>query len=456
MKRFLCFLSLLVGASFAFGQEIYFNDGLAGYWTGALIRGGNSIQIIEAEFFEEADTFRVETSIPDWVYYGPKKSKVKKQGIVLEFDTYYGPAIMVLDTAYNEMIGSIQTKSTPGYEFHLKKSLKPFAPKVIKKDLSFQVEGVRLKGIMYTPAKNNESLPTAIFVGGRGCGNGNWLSYRGKLLAEYGMTCISIQERGDIDTGTDCLDMTHDQEVEDLATIIDQVSKFKEVDATRLGLITYSAGGWIGPAVTQLPNSEVDWIVTVVGPATSVKQQQLDGARYYSKQDNYSELGAEQVLAYTELLFQDRDTTELHAELEILLKDATKEKWINWLEETDIAATPSDIEKLWVRRYDFDPAEALRDFKGPFLSLLGEKDFVVPYAEQIEALQAAFGPVGKTNYRVVILPGAGHGMEHGPTFRNWIWVRPIQARPYYFKYDRVAHGAIAEILKFLEDFEILK
>jgi len=100
-------------------------------------------------------------------------------------------------------------------------------------------------------------------------------------------------------------------------------------------------------------------------------------------------------------------------------------------------------------------AKYLKNYEGSFLSILGEDDYVVPCQIQIERLEALFRESGKENYRIRVLPGAGHGLEHGPRVRDLGYNRTLRTRPYYFKYDRVAYGAIEEVVDFLARYSIV-
>jgi fermentation-respiration switch protein FrsA (DUF1100 family) len=69
-----------------------------------------------------------------------------------------------------------------------------------------------------------------------------------------------------------------------------------------------------------------------------------------------------------------------------VLNSARVHNWIDVLEEDDMPSSPAKLDELWVRRNDYDPAEDIKAFKGPFLSILGGDDYVVPYRENRDQL----------------------------------------------------------------------
>ena len=166
-------LLLLLWVPLLHAQNTFFRNTVEGYYEGALIRG-NSVVLLTADFYEENDTLFVESNVREWAYYDPLRSAVTVNGTVLQFRTFYGEATVVFDTVYTEMVGAIRL-SSPGYEIHLKKVLRPPGPRLTVKDLSFDVGDISLKAKLVVPNGFAEPLTCAIFVQGRGCNDRNRL-----------------------------------------------------------------------------------------------------------------------------------------------------------------------------------------------------------------------------------------------------------------------------------------
>ncbi|NND93845.1 MAG: hypothetical protein HKN45_03215, partial [Flavobacteriales bacterium] len=98
MKNIFSIVFLLI-TLLTFGQQVKVNNGTEGFWTGAMIKNGNSAQLFEVDFYEEDDSTRAAFSIPDWAYYSPLISNVIKEGRVIRFDSYFGEMTLVLDSA---------------------------------------------------------------------------------------------------------------------------------------------------------------------------------------------------------------------------------------------------------------------------------------------------------------------------------------------------------------------
>ena len=353
------------------------------------------------------------------------------------------------------MVGTVRTAS-PAYQVHLKKVRRPPAPSLQIQDLTVDVGDIKLKAKLVLPDGYDRPLPCVIFVRGRGCGGRNFQLEKAKVLASYGMAALTFDKRGAEGTGFDCDQTTIDMHTNDLVKVIEKVADHEAVDADKIGLIGGSYGGWVAPRAAARCDQEVAFIVSIVGPATSVQQQQLDNAVYYTK----DRLGGDtaiirQIQEYTLLEYEEGNDEQTFQKMQILLEEADKNGWKSILAKSDIPESAADLKNLWVRRNRYDPAADLKAFQGPFLSILGEKDRVVPWKENAEKFEALFSAAGKSNYRVVVIPGAPHWMEHSDMVRDFGRVRALRSTNFYFKFDRVVPGAMDEIVVFLRDYDFL-
>jgi pimeloyl-ACP methyl ester carboxylesterase len=240
----------------------------------------------------------------------------------------------------------------------------------------------------------------------------------------------------------------------DLARVTEQVDKM--TFSGKIGYVSGSAGGWVAPKAAAETKASVDFMVTVAGPSTSVKQQQIDCSIYFVRDElGLGQNAVEEAVAYCEWEFSDEKPKKIHARLMSLLDSADAHGWREVLEDSDIPSSADELDKLWVRRNRYDPAEDLKAFRGPFLSILGGNDYVVPYKENMARFQEVFTEAGKTNYRIVVLPSAGHSMEHWHTNRDLGFESSIRQWYTYWKFDRVAPGAFDEIIAFLRDYEFI-
>ena len=195
-------------------------------------------------------------------------------------------------------------------------------------------------------------------------------------------------------------------------------------------------------------------MITVVGPTTSVKRQQLDGLEAFLREDGMGEEAIAQAKEYTELMFSTENREKAYDRMQELLVEGEKSGWTKWLVEDDYLNSPEGFNDLWVQRFSYDPGEDLKEFKGPYLAIFGEEDNVVPYEIQIARLKELMKEAGKTNYDAKVVWAGSHGLEHGHKLRE-IPSDRSRSPQYYFKFDRVGYGAVEYIIEFLEKYDVV-
>ena len=155
--------------------------------------------------------------------------------------------------------------------------------------------------------------------------------------------------------------------------------------------------------------TELDFIINIVGPSTSVMVQQEQSTSYGSDFYNFSESTKANALKYTNMLFETKANTKGFKEFQSMLEVAKKEGWNQLLDDTDVPKTKEEINSLWVRRHSYDPKNALEKFNKPYLAIYGETDWIVPYKENIELLKSYFSGNKSELLTTVIARNSEHG-----------------------------------------------
>nr|MBA2731975.1 alpha/beta fold hydrolase [Acidobacteriota bacterium] len=357
-------------------------DQLEGFWTGAFVRDG-AVQIVSAEIRREGDKLRVEMEMPDRPFAAPTISTIERDANGhLRFDTIYGPASVALDTVFLEMVGDV-AENTPSLRLHLKRSLRPPMPIIRTEEITFRNGDITISGTLVIP-EGEGPHPVALQVHGRGCqGRGAYLR-RARVLARYGIAGLAFDKRGVGASKGRCESATIDDETGDLLAAIEFLASRQEIDRTQIGAFSSSAGGWIVPRAAARSKTPLAFIVTIVGPATSVREQQLDNARYISRDLKLSAEDQKPLMRYIELMFAEGDPDAQFAEMRQLIAQGEKTGWAKeFLDTTDVALSASEIKNLWVRRFNYDPRADLKRIRVPFLAFYGGSDRVVPPDENV-------------------------------------------------------------------------
>lgn len=453
MRQFLL-LILCLSAQLLPAQLTNMRSGAEGYYEGAVIRG-NSVSLLTADLTMVNDTLFASCNVKEWTWYEPVRTAVIQDGNVLRFGTHYGMVTMVYDSAYGEMIGTL-TGGNPPMQVHFKKVRRPLTPTIEVRELQVDCGDIALPATLYLPEAFQRPLACAIFIHGRGNPTRANFRQRAKILAGYGIATLIYDKRGAEGTGYDYGITTIGQHTDDLLYALDLAARVPEINPEKIGFIGSSFGGWLAPKAAAQSPREVAFIISLVGSSTSVQQQQLDASASYVRDilKAKEELILE-VQEYTDLMYDESDTDQNFYRMKVLLQSAERTGWLPVLDDDDLIDNKEDMKALWVRRNRYDPAQDLQSFQGPFLSILGEKDWVVPYRENSLRFEALFSEAGKKNYRIAVIPSAPHWLEHGNVLRDLGWISSLSSTHYYYKFDRVVPGVMDEMVVFLREYDFL-
>ena len=422
---------------------------IEGYWSGALIRTGNSIQLLNIEINNRADSLVGELAIPDWPRAGSRLEPVKMKDNVVYMDTPYGNATLVLDSVYGEMTGVVEG-AIPPLNIHLKRAIPPVNVELNSEELTVRSEGLEIAGTLYYPAGSQKKLSAAILVPGRGCA----FAARARFIARRGMATFVYDKRGGDASGFPCNSSTHELEVNDLVELIREVKKNPKVEKSRVGLLSVSAGAWTSDAASAV--EDVAFMIQFVGPATSIREQQFDGIDAFAEDGRFEEKYVEEAKRYTELLYSREMNENKYKELQSLLASARESGWDDWLAPSDIPESMDRFDEIWVQRFQYDPTGDLSRFEGPFLSVLGEVDPVVPLEIQVNRFDSIFGSAGKSNYEIRVIPEASHGLGRGSEVRNLGYNETTESTTYYYKFYRSGVEPMTYTLDFLEEYGFIE
>ena len=406
--RFIIFLGILsMMPAFLIGQQIP-HPTLKGYWEGAFIVG-NAQQPVSIQFYEEEGTWKCLQIMEEWhPQFGEFVQAVQVQdNNGLQFNTGYGAASLILDVKNLEMIGTIKD-SEPAMSLHLKKVPPPPPPDYEVTEVRIPADGIELYGHLHQP-KWAQAKTAIILAGGRGCYAGNTkYDLYGKILRSYGIAVLAFHKRGNGESGGNCDTAT----IYDLAKDLQACRRYlKESypEIEKIGVLGSSAGGWV-----MLRSHEIipyDFLIGVVGPSTSVYEQQMQSMQYGLDYFKLKPEARAPLLEYTQMMFEAKPRKRNWKRFQELLVLAEQQDWKKLLENTDIPGSQEGIEQLWVRRHAYDPSSMLNSINVPYLAVYGEEDWIVPHKENVALLDSAFEGERAKLLTTVVAPAAQHGTE---------------------------------------------
>jgi pimeloyl-ACP methyl ester carboxylesterase len=421
-----------------------------GLWTGAYVRDG-AVQQVTATVEVVDDTARITIRNMEWANENPRRSAMTATDDGrIAFEAHYGTARVDVDEPFREMVGTVGT-STPAVTLHLKQAPPPPThPQPTTIDTTFQSGDVTLGATIVLPAGDGP-FTGVVSVDGRGCNTREGGVARLAWLARRGIGGISYDDRGRGASEGSCKTSNIETESRDARAALQVLARHPAFDRSRIGFRGSSAGGWV--IAHAAPRSRVSpaFLVLEAGPATSVEQQQYDATATIAADQGMSPADSTDFMRYAELTFAtDRPNEALYAEMQELL-DRGEGVWSDRYLSTnpaigDVPATPEGIDSLWVRRYSYDPGPDLQRLDVPILAFFGENDYIVPPADNVPVFRELTR--GHDAARAVVLPEAGHGLQHGSRLRTISTPRGREDT-YYFKFYRNSPDYMRLLLDFL-------
>jgi len=299
----------------------------------------------------------------------------------------------------------------------------------LEEEVTYQnkAAGVTLAGTLTLP-RATAPVPAVILITGSGAEDRDETVFGHKpflILADHltrsGIAVLRLDDRGVGGSTGKVSTSTSEDFADDAIAGIAYLKGRKEIDPKKIGLLGHSEGGLIGP-IAATRSSDVAFVVMLVGPGLPGEQ-----ILYLQAAAILRANGAPEALIASNRVIQERMLAIAKAE-----KDpaAARAKFAEVRTEFVATVPPAQQQAAtaqlnaqfegvitpWFRYFlTYDPRPALAKMKCPVLAVIGEKDLQVPYAENLEAIAAAFKSGGNTDTTLVHLPGLNHLFQTATT-----------------------------------------
>ena len=447
MKKILkIFLFLLLPLAISSQTTIEIPDELIGFWEGAIIRE-NAYQQIDVQLYEQDGNLLSLQIMEEWQpTYGEFVIPVTiNQTGEITMNTGVGKAVLRLDPDNLELVGFLEGLEPANY-VHFKKVPDPPKENFELIPLTIPNGDISLFGHLHVPEINSKNT-AIILVGGRGCGaDATAYNLYAQFLRKYGMAVLAYQKRGTGNSTGNCTTATIDNLASDVSAVY-QLLKAEPYQFDKIGVLGISAGGWT--MVKAAEDINFDFMISIVGPSTSVYDQQMQSMQYGAE---FYELDAEamdHLKTYTEYMFTAKANSRGFTKMNTLLEMAEQENWKQLLEDTDVPKDENDMNNLWVRRHNYDPGPVLQKYANPFLAIYGGRDWISPSKENVELLKKYFAD-RLDLLTTVTAYEAEHGLEKE--------ARAVELNDgqSYWHFYRIAPEARIEIISFLRKHHFIE
>lgn len=274
--------------------------------------------------------------------------------------------------------------------------------------------GVTLAGTLTLP-QGRGPFPAAILITGSGAQDRDETLFGHKpfavladYLARHGIAVLRYDDRGIAHSTGRFAGATSADFATDANAAFAFLAARQEIDRRAIGFVGHSEGGMVGP-IAAMANPQVAFLVLLAGPGTPTRQlleaQRVAIARSQGATqaaiDRTTPVQAEMVNVAAGPLDQAAARAALLASFN---ETRLRELDISAAQRDAMITTMLDPWFRWFLRYD--PAPALRHFRGPLLALNGSLDRQVLPGANLAGIRAA--TAGHRDVTVTELPGLNH------------------------------------------------
>lgn len=311
--------------------------------------------------------------------------------------------------------GKIEVLAAPAYEVK--------SPDAVRVPLTFRTtDGIMLSGTLTLPRRKGP-FPAFVLVAGSGPydrSGGGIFTILANRLAENGIATFRYDKRGVAESGGEYNLATLDTLVLDADCAVEFLTKQKEIDPKRLGIIGHSEGALIAARVA-LDNPHIRGVILMASPSVRMfPDMAMEQARYF---DNFSRWDR-----------QAAQNMQKHIEGIKFLLD-TGRMWYHYKGERIPLSVLSSFYTMP------DPKTVLRRIRQPVLLLHGANDLTVPVRHG-KILYAEMQQIDKVHGQMKIYENTGHFFGE--------FISPADSYPnrtYVKLYDEIFVG-ILEWVKF--------
>lgn len=280
---------------------------------------------------------------------------------------------------------------------------------VVERDISFESDGFRLSGTLYSPegVRNGPAL-VAVQQAGTDTRDNSLMVQMAQHLNAVGYSVLLYDRRGEGESEGGPERPSYAAMARDAVAAKHTIADTEEVHPDKIGFWGVSQGGWL--AMEAAAMSSPAFVIVVGSPLTTPGEQMEVLAYNYLLVAGHGEEVADRALQIRKAVMDDYFRGELsHDSATALLAEVEDEPWFElaWLPAAD--DLPEDPEmSSWILEMDYDPVAAYEGVEAPMLFMLGGEDFDIPVERTLEIAEALDD---RDEREIVVIPGASHVMR---------------------------------------------
>jgi pimeloyl-ACP methyl ester carboxylesterase len=414
MRCVFTFVVCLVFAKTSYTQS----NSLAGHWEGGISRMG-AIQTMRFDFYAEGDSIRGNYDDPASAVFNAPFYNLKLVGDTLLMNFGYGNFKAFFHRDLNEITG-VNTAWNPKIDMHFRKYGQKTVPSFTQEEVTIKNGNINIAASIFKPA-NQKQFPLVVLIHGSDITHRKMGYYYSQAynLAQKGIGVLLYDQRGNGQTNGEYETATFRDLASDAEAAVRYITSRKDLPITKTGLFGTSQGAWLSYMVAKKVKA-VKFIVANVGPAVSLYQQDIDRVQYSMANDDYKKASIDSAVTYAKNYFQYVSGKLSWQDFQPMTRQVEKSTFTDYI---SIPKNDKDKDFYWWRNNEYDPAEDLSTIHCPVLSLLGEKDVLVPPASNEKLMRQYLTKSGQP-FQIKVYPNSGHALEVFSTLKGGEWKFP--------------------------------
>ena len=221
-----------------------------------------------------------------------------------------------------------------------------------------------------------------------------------------------IYDKRSFGASTGALPYTYDQLAEDVLAGLYALQQHPQIDASRIGLIGFSEGGFVGP-LAAAQAADVAGLIIISGGGVSPSR-----TVHFEMETRLIQAGfsADEIAQALSLMQQVDNYYRMGNDEQAVMATIQEVKHTRWFQtafELPPDAIPDSLDDIpfaadYPTDLDFDPLAVLATLDMPMLFIFGEADAQVPPAESAQAIRATLTQRGGKDFQINLFPGADH------------------------------------------------
>ncbi|WP_433591007.1 alpha/beta hydrolase family protein [Nocardia sp. CA-145437] len=279
-------------------------------------------------------------------------------------------------------------------------------------DVSYRSGDITIAGTLTEP-QSGGPFPAVLLINGSGANDRDeeLLGHKPFLLladtlTRAGYAVLRTDKRGVGQTGGRLNSATYSDLTDDIAAGMTFLRGRSDIDATRIGLLGHSEGGYLAPLYARRPDSGVAFVILMAGPAVPGSEVLLEQNRLILAAQGATPEQVGKQVGFTSTLSSVLCKGDL-----VAAKDYVRQHNDTLPAEERLSEEAMDelVSPYMAALVCYDPAPALSALRVPVLAFYGSKDLQVPAAQNEGPARTLLA--ADPDATVIVFDGLDHLMQ---------------------------------------------